>query len=341
MKVTMQDVADEAGVHRSTVSLALSANPKIPKETRERILKIARSMGYRPDPLVSSLMKQRRTRGDSEKKAALAFVTTWSSPDEWRKVSKSYQLLFLAARARAEELGYSLESFWLHPPESTPEAFERIMVARGIRGLVLAPAPRRESPDQEVSAPKLNWSRYAVVAIGHTFSSPRLHRVSHDYFASMSLAMAQIVDMGLKRPVLVLASGVERVVDHAWHAAYMLHFVKRLGNPPLKPVSYRRYSVDLGEEIESQAPDAIICLHAGQFSRSLEQAKVQLDPQIPLFSLDYRPSDGDGGGVRPRWRKLGALAVETVVGQIQLGEYGIPSVPRTTSIQGSWVKPNV
>lgn len=49
--VTLKDVAREAGVHYSTVSLALSGSPKIGARTRERGLATAERLRYRRDPV--------------------------------------------------------------------------------------------------------------------------------------------------------------------------------------------------------------------------------------------------------------------------------------------------
>ena len=49
-RVTSEDVARASGVSRATVSYVLNNDPRqsIPLETRERVLKIARELGYRP-----------------------------------------------------------------------------------------------------------------------------------------------------------------------------------------------------------------------------------------------------------------------------------------------------
>ena len=56
----MADVAREAGVHTSTVSLALRHSPRIAVGTRERVEAAAERLGYHPNPLVTALMKNRR-----------------------------------------------------------------------------------------------------------------------------------------------------------------------------------------------------------------------------------------------------------------------------------------
>lgn len=47
-KVTMRDIAREAGVATSTVSYALGGNAALKDETRERILEVADRLGYKP-----------------------------------------------------------------------------------------------------------------------------------------------------------------------------------------------------------------------------------------------------------------------------------------------------
>ena len=55
--ISMQQVAVHAGVSRSAVSLALQHHPSIPASTRERIRAAAQELGYRPNPLVTALMR--------------------------------------------------------------------------------------------------------------------------------------------------------------------------------------------------------------------------------------------------------------------------------------------
>ena len=53
--VTIQDVADEMGMHKSTISLALSGRGNIAESTRVRVSTKAREMGYLPNPLAQRL----------------------------------------------------------------------------------------------------------------------------------------------------------------------------------------------------------------------------------------------------------------------------------------------
>lgn len=55
MAVRMRDVAESAGVSTATVSLALAGDPRISPGTRNRVLGVARELGYRPHAGARSL----------------------------------------------------------------------------------------------------------------------------------------------------------------------------------------------------------------------------------------------------------------------------------------------
>lgn len=56
---TLEDVARLAGVSRNTVSLAIRNSPRVQADTRERVLRIVRDTGYRPNHAARSLAGRR------------------------------------------------------------------------------------------------------------------------------------------------------------------------------------------------------------------------------------------------------------------------------------------
>jgi len=54
-ELTINDVAAALGMHKSTVSLALSGKGNVSAATREKVLAVARDMGYEPHPLAQRL----------------------------------------------------------------------------------------------------------------------------------------------------------------------------------------------------------------------------------------------------------------------------------------------
>lgn len=57
MKVTINDVAREAGVSKSTVSRVLSNNDRISDETKEKVREVIDRLGYKPNLLARNLAK--------------------------------------------------------------------------------------------------------------------------------------------------------------------------------------------------------------------------------------------------------------------------------------------
>lgn len=57
MGVTVEDIAKACGVSRGTVDRALNNKPRISNETKEKIIRVSKEMGYRPDLLARSLVK--------------------------------------------------------------------------------------------------------------------------------------------------------------------------------------------------------------------------------------------------------------------------------------------
>jgi DNA-binding LacI/PurR family transcriptional regulator len=55
MRVTIKDIAERAGVSKTTVSFAFNEPSRLARQTRERVRTIAAEFGYSPDPVVRTL----------------------------------------------------------------------------------------------------------------------------------------------------------------------------------------------------------------------------------------------------------------------------------------------
>lgn len=93
--ITLQDIADRVGVTRSTVSYAITGRGRVSDSTRQKVLKTADELGYRPNALA------RRLRGSRTGVVALRL------PRRTTAMSYYMEATFGAAEA-AEEAGLSL-----------------------------------------------------------------------------------------------------------------------------------------------------------------------------------------------------------------------------------------
>ena len=57
--VTLKDLAKHAGVSVSTASYSMNGNPLIKEETRNKVLKAAKEIGYRPNGMAKNLKEQK------------------------------------------------------------------------------------------------------------------------------------------------------------------------------------------------------------------------------------------------------------------------------------------
>ncbi|HEX2099973.1 MAG TPA: LacI family DNA-binding transcriptional regulator, partial [Candidatus Synoicihabitans sp.] len=305
---TLQDVADRAGVHRSTVALALRDHPRIPEETRARIKTIAVKLGYRINPFVAALMQSRRS-GRAVKHATIAFVTNYSTRYGWRPVHHNRPDFFPGAIERAKELGYKLEPFWLAEPGMTPARFCDILITRGVHGLIIGRMPPGEH------ALELSWERFSCVALGLTLRSPRLHHVTENHFDTVWQGMEQCLKRGYKRMGFVFSEANDSPgVGDRWLGAYLLQQLKvpvgdRLPLCPGAPATQAQFS----EWVRREAPDAILATHGPPVIEWLGALGLRVPQDVALVELEDRPAS-NFSGVHYDPAKVGALAVEMLVG---------------------------
>src|SRR5687768_15026469 len=58
---TIHDVAEAVGLHKSTVSLALSGKGNVSAATRARVRRVAGELGYQPNPVAQHLARGYRS----------------------------------------------------------------------------------------------------------------------------------------------------------------------------------------------------------------------------------------------------------------------------------------
>ena len=332
-QVTLQDLADSAGVHRSTVSLALRDHPRISLAVRQNVQALAKKMGYRVNPLVAALMQSRRT-GRTARHAPIAYVTNYPTRYGWRPPHHDRPDYFPGAVARAKEFGYKLEHFWLNEPGMTPERFCNILVARGIHGLLIGRLP----PGRH-SLPLL-WERFSCVALGLTLQQPALHRVAEDYYSGAREAMVQLSQRGYRRIGFVFSDADDSPrVGERWLGAHLqqqLGFASANRLPPFIFESDADHARLFQTWFMQYKPDALLVTHALPVVAWLKQIGVKVPSDIGLATLVNDHVELGHAGINCSAEKLGALAVEMLIGLLHRGERGQPTDPHEVLLSGEW-----
>jgi LacI family transcriptional regulator len=142
-------LAERLGISQSTVSRALNpaSSHKVAPQTRERILKAATELGYRPNAVARSL-KQRRTN-------TLGFYTGHG----YLNIGNDFMISVLAGIQRAcEELQMDLLLHGVYRQQSVDEFFHALLDGR-VDGLVL------HAPIHDTLTPRLVAAGLPLVAI--------------------------------------------------------------------------------------------------------------------------------------------------------------------------------
>ncbi len=328
--ITIRELAAKAGVHFTTAALALRDSPKVSASTREQVKALAREMGYRPNPLVSALMAQRRA-ARPESACVLAYITMRSRPADYAHLPHEWEFA-AGAKTRAEQLGYKLESFCLRASGMTSARLAQILHSRGIPGLVIGPSGLSHG-----HLPRALHA-FASVTLGYSLLRPRLHRVTHNHAGGVQLACRELRRRGCRRIGLVLTERMDRHVDMLWSAGF-LAFQQLL--PPsdrVAPLYMPGWTVSgpmIRPWIERKKPDAIVAANI-EFLHWMKENSASLPRDILLASLDFSPAWGNCPGVLQKPRALGAAAIDLLTAQLHRNEPGLPAEPVTLMTEGEW-----
>ena len=319
-------VARAAGVAASTASLALRGSPLVKAATTARVKAAADRLGYRADPRVGSLMARIRRAKAAKDRERLAFVwvsaTRADTAKEWFA-----KVTFAGAKKRAAELGCALEEFWLDDDGMSAARLEKILVTRGITGVVFS-APLR---DMEVTV-EWNWGHFAAAIIGNSEFHPSLHRAGHYHYRSMWTAMEKVRAVGCGRPAAILHEPHHRRIHGVHQAAF-------LANHPLPKQALAMTRFGLPDtDAETHAWLAKIRADALILVVRPAEAKLKELRAIPALKrmVTLASATEELPGIDMREDLVAASAVDLVVAQLHRNERGVPAHPTTLLLEGEW-----
>jgi LacI family transcriptional regulator len=330
--ITLQDIADRAGVGRTTVSLALRNHPKISQATRARIKELAGAMGYRPNPLVAAHMAQIRALRPKAMGQCLAFVCNRSLAEA--RVDKKTPLMkyYVGAKARADELGFALEFFNLRDPQMSDRRLSGILRARGIGGVIIAPL----SESGVDGGLGLEWGAFACAVIEHTLAEPRLHTVCNDEYTTMGSLIELLGRRGYRRIGIAMRSRFDAHVGHLWLAGFMVHHTKM---PPARQVApfvteeWDRES--FMEWFDQQEPDAIVTIN-NEVVEWLGESGRRVPEDVGCASVYWKSDRESLSGFYQNHELMGAEAVNVVTAQLYRNERGAPLHPKMVLVESDW-----
>lgn len=331
-KVTQRDIAKKAGVSHVTVSLALRGHPGIPARTQERIKRIARSLGYVPDPMLSALSSYRKMQRPQAFQANIAWINNFKAPgDLYRYDFNEY---YEGARQRSRELGYQLEEYRIAESGEDWRMLRRVLVNRGVQGVLLAPS---ENPNAMFD---LDLTAFSAVRLGYSYSRPVLHTVANMQFTTAFSAVENLVRLGYERVGFILGKNVQVRTGQRFVGGFMAA-QSLLTRKNCIPMLSLRENGDILKQISAWArktrPDAVVSLHGMWRYRQILEAGIEVPDRVGYADISVPSNEEFLSGVCQNSREVGVRAVDLLISMIHRQEKGIPDHCAHLLVDGYWI----
>lgn len=358
--VTVRDIAQAASCSPASVSRALRGQSKVSPQLRQRIEHLAEEMGYRPNPLVSSLMATRNQRSERRRlRANMAWLNNHPDKNLWMNYvyrRPSYQ----AARQRAEELGYGFEDIWSFEPGLSGPRLVEIMKARGVSGIVV---PSNVELLEDIA---FDWSPFSVVCLGD-YQAGQLdwHRASSSKRRNVEKAFLALRRLGYRKIGLLMGHYVldeepqsfremekfnqGRAFDPSFFRsaapeaifagyAYCQTMIPKADRmlPHLVRRNEEHFVQNFADWIRRTPMDALICAEV----KTLEAARLagcRVPEDLALAHLNVADDVQGWAGIDTKQEQQSIAAVDLLNYQILHNQRHLPPFVQTVYIEGEWV----
>lgn len=327
---SIRRLASQLGLSVATVSLALRGSHRVVPATRQRVLDAARRAGYRPNPLVRSVMAALRRSAQESYQGLLAAINFSAEPQP--RLRTYHQEVWRGAERRARELGFRMDLCWFGPNNLSLPRLNTVLTTRNIQGVVVMPIA--ETHDLS----PLDWSGLAGVTMDYCLSRPALHTVLPNHHVSIFTALERLMALGYRRPGIVLDAARDARLRHNWTGGYYSFFrtprpaacLPELLAQPVERTGFLRW-------FDQHRPDVIIAHLQTEIAGWLRERNCRVPEDVGFLQLNWTERSGPCAALDLQPDRLGAAAVESLVAQLQRQEQGVPEVPKTITLSAQWI----
>jgi LacI family transcriptional regulator len=330
-RVTQRDVAASAGLHSTTVSLALRGSSKISPITRERVRQVASSIGYVPDPRIGAFVAHREKVFGRCGRETIAFVTFCAG-------EAAANGCLEGVRARAADFGFKVDHIVGGGTNRSHRRWRQILYHRGIKGVILYYAD-----DYVGESADLGEDRLSVVAVGPPDSGLRFHRVAFNCFGAIRTALCRARQMGYRRIGLVstcegyalcmraIATDAASAKCDGDEELVTLCVASRVCCEEAKVSEVAR----LARWMRIHQPEVILGV-ARDLRTYFHALGLRLPGDVSLLDFDRDESDPSLAGVVHNRRAIGSVAFDVLHRLIRQNTPGVPPVATRTLVDGVW-----
>jgi len=328
-RVTLRDLARATGLHFTTVGLALRADPRVSTDTVAKVRTAAAALGYQPDAMLSALSTYRHRHRAFQ--GTIGYLLPAPLPQILAR-NDGYKIALEAAQYAAAALGQKVEPIDAFAPGLSAGRLTQLLVARGIRALVLAPL------FEPGEYPALPWEKFCVVTIGYSVLRPAVHRVSPHQARSTRELVEILRARGYRRLGFVIDQNANVRSGYNFLGAYLAEQETQPAENRLRPLVTPAIPIGdstLRRGLREQKPDCVIGT-GPEILRQLEGIGLEVPGRLGFALTGIRPRLPHIAGMDERWDGIGQAAIDLVVSLLKNNDSGVPRFPRFVLVESRW-----
>lgn len=331
---TIKDVARIAGVHFTTVSMALRGHPSIPPSTRERIIAAASRIGYKRNLVFAALTNQRRSAGASYYTPRVAYIANRTEEQGFLKLAH-YRLMVDGARREAEALGYSLDLLYVGEGQHNSESLYAYLKEHSISGIIIG-AFEPGGPNLS-----LDWSEFCTVKIDSRQIAPSCSYISTDQLAGVHEAFFKLRERGYTRIGLAIGVDDEETTDDMHLSGWHLEQFRIAASDRVPALLFPRgarekvASALLRNYLTEHRVDALLCNWAN-VRTLITQAGFSCPEQVACAGLCISKPTPGLAGIVSNMDLVGQRVMSLLASLLRSEQRGSSECVTNTRVKGNW-----
>lgn len=312
--LTLEDIAKQAGVSRSTASRVVNNNPNVSNSVRMKVQGVILETGYHPHAAARSLASHRSWMiGLVLPRTVSTFFTDPYFPRLTQGVAQA-----------CNQHNYTLALFLLDTKEDEKRIFPLISRRGQLDGILLQTAPM-----EDILIDKLVSSDFPVVIAGRPFKANGISYIDVDNINAAHNAVCHLIQLGYKR-IGTITGWMNSTVGIDRKAGYLQAITEQGWKVQEKLIIESDFTENGGylamQQLLPLKPDAIFAASdtmAIGAIRAVRDAGLSVPQDIAFVGFDDLPvaslSDFSLTTVRQPIIQFGAKAVDTLIDLIENG----------------------